>query len=208
MKNMNEPTASPSPIRSCALSGAVRDVCHDPDGPSRGERGAALVIAILVLAILTVIGIALMLVTSTESRIAANEWSVNRAFYASDAGIRWAAVEMLDPKPFLERAEFKGNAFGTVLFQMPSHRNTGGAGFFGGTGDTTATDIQVRVQTPSMIGRRPYRGGKINEGSEKAQYMYAFEVRSTGGENDAFLQYSKALVADIEVGPLPAKVKF
>ena len=52
----------------------------------RRERGAALVIAILVLAILTVIGIALMLVTSTESRIAANEWSINRAFYASDAG--------------------------------------------------------------------------------------------------------------------------
>ena len=57
------------------------------------ERGAALVIAILVLAILTVIGIALMLITSTESRIAANEWSVNRAFYAADAGIRWASVE-------------------------------------------------------------------------------------------------------------------
>ena len=55
----------------------------------RHERGAALVVAILVLAILTVIGIALMLITSTESRIAANEWSVNRAFYASDAGVRW-----------------------------------------------------------------------------------------------------------------------
>ena len=33
--------------------------------------------------------------------------------------------------------------------------------------------------------------------------MYAFEVRSTGGQADAFLQYSKALVADVEVGPLP-----
>src|SRR5262249_37855459 len=44
---------------------------------NRGERGAALVIAILVLAILTVIGIALMMITSTESRIAANEWSIN-----------------------------------------------------------------------------------------------------------------------------------
>ena len=60
----------------------------------RGERGAALVIAILVLAILTVIGIALMLITSTESRIAANEWSINRGFYASDAGVRWGTVEM------------------------------------------------------------------------------------------------------------------
>ncbi len=90
----------------------------------RGERGAALVIAILVLAILTVIGIALMLITSTESRIAANEWSVNRAFYASDAGIRWATVQMHDPVPFMARPEFgRGSILSArVLFQLPSHR--------------------------------------------------------------------------------------
>ncbi len=187
-------------IRRCAF--------HRPPAARRGERGAALVLAILVLAILTVVGIALMLVTSTESRIAANEWSVNRAFYASDAGVRWASVEMTNPQPFLTRPECKASPFGTVLFQMPSHRNTDYAsgGFF--AGDPTETGIQVRVQTPSMVGRRPYRGGKINEGSEKAQYMYAYEVRSTGGENAAFLQYSKALVADIEIGPLPARLRF
>ncbi len=168
-----------------------------------GERGAALVIAILVLAILTVVGIALMLVTSTESRIAANEWSVNRAFYASDAGIRWASAEMTSPRVFLVRPEFTASPFGSVLFQMPSHRN--GATFF--SGDPTESDIQVRVQTPSLVGRRPYRGGKLNEGAEKAQFMWAYEVRTTGGENDAFLQYSKALVADIEVGPRPARAQ-
>ena len=71
-------------------------------------------IAILVLAILTVIGIALMLITSTESRIAANEWSVNRAFYASDAGIRWATVQMHDPVPFMARPEFAGTKRGAL----------------------------------------------------------------------------------------------
>src|SRR5450756_395213 len=86
------------------------------------ERGAALVIAILVLALLTVIGIALMLVTSTESRIAANEWSLNRAFYASDSGIRWGSVELSNPQAFLTRPEFT-EPFGTVFFQLPSHRS-------------------------------------------------------------------------------------
>ncbi len=166
---------------------------------NRRERGAALVVAILVLAILTVIGIALMLITSTESRIAANEWSVNRAFYSSDAGIRWAAVEMDDPRGFLARPEFAGSLFGAVLFNMPSHRFRQGIGFFG------TDDIQVRVSNPGRLGRRPYRGGIINEQGERAQYMYAFEVRSTGGQADAFLQYSKALQADLEVGPLPAR---
>jgi hypothetical protein len=169
----------------------------------RGERGAALVVAILVLAILTVIGIALMLITSTESRIAANEWSVNRAFYSSDAGIRWASAEMTNPTPFMPplRPEFTV-AFGTVLFQMSSHRNIG-TSFFAG-----ADDIEVRVERPSLVGRRFYPGGIINEEAEKAQYIYMFETRSHGQQNDPFLQYSKALVADISVGPLPAKLPF
>ena len=166
---------------------------------NRGERGAALVIAILVLAILTVIGIALMMITSTEARIAANEWSINRAYYSADAGIRWAGVEMGQPKVFLARPEFTGNLFGTVLFNMPSHR------FLQGTGFLTADEITVRVSNPGRLGRRPYRGGIINEQGSRAQYMYAFELRSTGGQADAFLQYSKALEADLEAGPLPAR---
>jgi hypothetical protein len=173
--------------------------------PAR-ERGAALVLAILILAILTVIGIALMLVTSTESQIAANEWSVNRAFYASDAGIRWAQGEMIGIKDFLKRPEFVGSPFGTVLFQMPSWRH-GAGGFF--SGDPAGTDIQVTVQTPGLLGRRFLPAGAMNEGDPNAQFKYLFELRATGGQNKAGtvgLQYSKALVADVEVGPLPKQL--
>jgi hypothetical protein len=170
---------------------------------NRRERGAALVIAILVLAILTVIGIALMLITSTESRIAANAWSGNRAFYASVAGIRWATVEMSNFVPYLSRPEFAGNPFGTVLFQMPSHRHAGlgPSGFF--QGDPGGTDIQVRVQAPSLVGSFPAAGEGVGEGPGKKKRYYVFEVRSAGNENDAFLQYSKALVSEVAVGPLP-----
>ena len=178
-----------------------------------GERGAALVVAILVLTILTVIGIALMLITSTESRIAANEWSVNRAFYSADAGLRWASAAMQAPSDFMRRPEFCSVAapcpnipFGNVIFPLPSHRH-GATGFF--SGDTgTGTDITVRVQSPSLLGRRLYRGGRVNEGEERGQYTYGFEVRTAGGQNDAVLQYSKALVADVELGPLPARLPF
>lgn len=169
----------------------------------RGERGAALVIAILVLAILTVIGIALMLITSTESRIAANEWSVNRAFYASDAGIRWATVEMTNWSNFLPRPEYSGNPFGNVVFGLPSHKHAS-TGFF--QGDPTETDIQVRVQAPSLVGSFPARGELHMEGAGKKKFFYAFEVRSTGGENvssPAVPQYSKSLVSEVAVGPLP-----
>lgn len=186
----------------------------------RNERGAALVIAILVLAILTVIGIALMLITSTESRIAANEWSVNRAFYSADAGVRWATVQMNDPLPYMGRPEFDDNGklqsvdpdrpgdinpFGAVLFRMPSHKH-GAATFF--TGDVGDDDIDVLVRTPTLVGRRPYVGGIINTKEEKAQFTYAYETRAGSGSRDPLLQYSKALVADIEVGPLRAQNPF
>jgi len=167
---------------------------------TRRETGAALVLAILVLAILTVIGIALMLITSTESKISANEWAINRAFYASDAGIRWAQVEMINPKTFLKRPEFVGGPFGTVLFQMPSWRH--GATFF--SGDPTGTDIQVTVQTPSLVGRRDVPGGTFTFNDPNAVKMWAYEVRAAGGQNSSNLQYSKSLVADVEIGPLPA----
>jgi hypothetical protein len=38
--------------------------------------------------------------------------------------------------------------------------------------------------------------------------MYAFEVRSAGSSDLNFVAYSKALVADVEVGPLPARLPF
>jgi hypothetical protein len=172
-----------------------------------GERGAALVVAILVLAILTVIGIALMLITSTETRIAANEWSVNRGFYSSDAGVRWGTAQLNTDLPtFLQRPEFGTKAApnfnGNVLFNMSSHRFLTGTGFFG------TNDIEVRVSTPGRLSRRLCFGCKGNAPGDQAQYMYGFEVRSTGSQNDAFLQYSKALVADVEAGPLPGRMPF
>ncbi len=170
------------------------------------ERGAALVIAILVLAILTVIGIALMLITSTETRIAANEWSVNRGFYASDAGVRWGTAQMnADLATFLGRPEFGTKAVpnfaGNVLFKMPSHRFATLLGFVGND------DIEVRVSTPGRLSRRPCFGCLGNEGKQ-AQFMYTFELRATGSQDDRFLQYSKALVADVEAGPLPWPLPF
>jgi hypothetical protein len=171
------------------------------------ERGAALVIAILVLAILTVIGIALMLITSTETRIAANEWSVNRGFYASDAGVRWGTAQMnSDLVTFLGRTEFGSKATpnftGNVLFKMPSHRFATVLGFVGND------DIEVRVTTPGRLSRRLCFGCKGNAPGEQAQFMYDFELRATGSQDDRFLQFSKALVADVEAGPLPGSFPY
>jgi hypothetical protein len=110
---------------------------------------------------------------------------------------------MTSPVTFLQRPEFTASPFGTVFFQLPSHRSTL-ASLFGA--DLPGGDIAVRIQTPSLLGRRHAPGGRMNEGGERAQYMYAYELRSASSDQ-AFAQYAKALVADIEVGPLPARLQ-
>ena len=57
----------------------------------RGEAGSAYIIALLVLVVLTVVGLALTLITQTEVQIGATERSANRSFYASDSGPHLAA---------------------------------------------------------------------------------------------------------------------
>jgi hypothetical protein len=64
------------------------------------------------------------------------------------------------------------------------------------------------VTNPGRLGRRPYRGGILNEEGSRAQYMYSYEMRAAGNSDLNFVAYSKALVADVEVGPLPARLPY
>lgn len=52
----------------------------------RSEAGSAYIVALLVLVILTIVGLALTLVTQTEVNLGANERTITRTFYASDSG--------------------------------------------------------------------------------------------------------------------------
>lgn len=51
------------------------------------QKGIALVVALIILLVLTLIGFAAVSTTSYETRIAGNERVYNNAFYASDGGI-------------------------------------------------------------------------------------------------------------------------
>ena len=55
---------------------------------------------------------------------------------------------------------------------------------------------------------KPIAPANVKELRDIPHGMIRIEVRSSGGQDDAFLQYSKALVADVEIGPLPARIPF
>ncbi len=60
----------------------------------KDDRGFALVIAVLAVALLSALGLALALVTSTEMLIAANYASAHELLYAAEAGLEIAEQEL------------------------------------------------------------------------------------------------------------------
>ena len=165
----------------------------------RSSRGAVLLLVLLCLAVLTVVGIALKFSTGSEKASAANEWSMSRAFYAADAGIGWAMAEMnAAPDAFLGRPEFREppDPFGAISFPMPGHVH-GPEGPF--SGDPDENGIRISVERPSLLGRRVDPGAPQGD-----RFFYTFEVRVKASESSDAARYLQELVADVEVGPLPA----
>lgn len=62
---------------------------------SRGEAGSAYIVVLLVLVVLAIFGIALSMITQTEMQIGSNERTINRVFYAADAGIELAIARAI-----------------------------------------------------------------------------------------------------------------
>lgn len=73
----------------------MRKVIEPGSGRRTGEAGSAYVAVLLVLVILTILGLALSFVTQTEMQSGRNERTVNRVFYAADAGIETAIARAL-----------------------------------------------------------------------------------------------------------------
>jgi hypothetical protein len=154
----------------------------------RSERGAALILAIVAISILTVLGLALVSVTAMETKLAATEGHTNKAFYSGDAGIQWAAAGMTAPGRFLTKPEFSDPGF--TLFRLPDHTPSE---------DPANLHIIVRIDQPALLGRRFFAGSSLNV--QRKQYTYDYQILSQS--RNGFLSTDKVIQADIEVGPLP-----
>ncbi len=69
----------------------------------RHQGGSAYLIALLALVVLTILGLALALVTQSEMQVGANERMINRVFYAADSGIAVAIANALVKNDYDER---------------------------------------------------------------------------------------------------------
>lgn len=70
---------------------------------ARPESGSAYVIALFVILLLTMLGLSLAFVTTTESQIGSNEEMIEQTFFAADAGIGIAAAQILVTKDYVDQ---------------------------------------------------------------------------------------------------------
>jgi len=68
----------------------------------RREQGSSYVIALLALFVLTILGLALVVLTQNEVQIGANERTINRVFYAAEAGAALTVAKTLTAKDYSE----------------------------------------------------------------------------------------------------------
>jgi hypothetical protein len=147
------------------------------------EKGMALFLAILLLLVITVMGVALMFTASIEQTLAGTETKISKIFYASDSGIEYASA-MLN-----STISYNG---GIMPVGVSSHYPGGGA-----------PDMQVSIAPPVLLGYSILPGdqlqsqGKGYGSSQVVENVYA--LVSTA--DSTTIQASKTINADVGIYP-------
>src|SRR6185436_16486531 len=105
------------------------------------EKGMALFLAILLLLVITVMGVALMFTASIEQTLAGTETKISKIFYASDSGIEYGSA-MLNSS-----VNYTG---GVMPVGVSTHYPGGGA-----------PDMQVTIAQPVLLGYTILPGDEI-----------------------------------------------
>jgi len=149
----------------------------------RGEEGFVLFLAILVLLIATVAGLATMLATSTDLTLSGNETKVSKVFYAADSGIGYSAAKLSTD------VNYQG---GQMPVGISSNYASAGSG-----------DIQVTITRPIVIGQQIHPGdallaqGTIYGTPQIVESLYTISSSASATS----IQASKTIRADVSLYP-------
>jgi len=149
----------------------------------RREEGFVLFLAIFVLLIATVAGLATMLATSMDLTLSGNETKVSKVFYAADSGVNYSAAKLRTDVNY---------AGGPMPIGVSSNYASSGAG-----------DIQVTITRPLVIGQQIHPGdallaqGTIYGTPQIVEGIYTFASTASASS----IQASKTIKADIGLYP-------
>lgn len=147
------------------------------------QRGFALFLALLVLLVVTVGGIALMLMTSVDLTLSGNETKVSKVFYAADSGIEYGAAKLRSD------VNYKG---GPLPVGLSSYYLS-----------SASPDIQVAVTQPIVVGYTIHPGdaieaqGSAYRTSQVVENLYTMNSTATSTS----IQANKSITADVGIYP-------
>ena len=150
---------------------------------NRREGGFVLFLAIFILLIVTVAGLATMLATSMDLTLSGNETKVSKVFYAADSGVAYGAARLRTDVNYIG---------GPMPIGVSSNYASAGSG-----------DIQVTVTRPLIIGQMVHPGdaviaqGTIYGTPQIVESLYT--IGSTASATS--IQASKTIRADIGLYP-------
>jgi PilX N-terminal len=157
------------------------------------ERGSALLLALLCVVLLTLIGIALAVITSGEVGIASNESDVNRSFYGAEsglgAGVAWGGANLLAFETMARTGTVAANSpFTTGGSPQPLVRTTLAAYF----AQTTPT---ISVDMPPPVILSLYKSPDAGESSNLFTILYRLQSTATDTNDKA----SHAVLENLQV---------
>ncbi len=166
---------------------------------SSREEGAALILAIIVIFILTILGLALMFTTSTEFQIAGAETTVNKAFYASDSGVQYGVSQARDG---LQQGACSATVGGTTYsnfwcFAIPQQSPSVSTI----NSPSTAPTMTVNVSPMTQVDATPVIPGNLEAGVNKMWSIgWHFDSYSTA---PAPLNAQKHISVEFTASPVP-----
>ncbi len=159
----------------------------------QSERGAALVLALLCLLILSAIGITLALLTGTEGGISANDTYSSKAFYGADSGIEYTAAQLKSSIAF-------GSTPSSSAQNLSIPINSANLGtLVGGVADK---NMQVTISAPSLVGQTSLAGYTFGQWFENDYGIASTAVIPNPSNTQD--QASKSIYAQIAVQPVQA----
>jgi hypothetical protein len=148
-----------------------------------GERGMALFVAILLLLVITVMGVALLFTASIEQTLSGTETRISKIFYAADSGIEYAA----------------GMLNSTVSYNGSNPMPVGVSSYYPGGGP----DMAVTIAPPVLLGYSILPGDELQSAghgygtSQIVENVYAL----TSSARSTKIEASKTIYADVGIYP-------
>jgi hypothetical protein len=150
---------------------------------SEREKGMALFIAILLLLVVTVMGVALMFTASLEQTLTGTENRISKIFYAADSGIEYGSAMLSS------QLEYPGGA-------MP----VGVSSYYP---DTPTADMEVTIAPPVLLGYSIRPGDQIQSSgkgygtTQVVENLYSL----TSSARSTKIEASKTIDADVGIYP-------